>query len=414
MKRLHFVGIGGAGMAPLARLALGNGFMITGSDLAPNAKTAELEKHGVKVYGGHAAKNVAADTDMLVYSSAVSEDNPERAAALRLGIPQVRRGEFLAELAKRYRRVIAVSGAHGKSSTTALLAHILTTAGMHPGFLIGAEMTGVGGFAPGRDRDIFVTEVDESDGTHTFIRPALGLVPNIEEDHAWSVGGAEALMRNYATFGNNCARLIYRAGKQTDAVFRGHCNALRLDKMPETYLGFCGFQAANAFLAVTGAVELGVSRATAEAAARTFPGIARRMNVRRRSDELTIVEDYAHHPSEIAAALDLLRHEFPGYHLRVLIQPHRYARLEYFFDGFKRELARADSVLILPVFAAWSESGKVDSRDLAAAIPGARYLSGDWKTVAEAALPPLPDRKPLLLAVLGAGDVERVFEYFPR
>lgn len=410
MKRLHFVGIGGAGMAPLALLALENGFLVSGSDLVDGSKTAELRKHGITVRKGHAAENVAADVEMLVYSSAVPEDNPERAAASARGIPQIRRGEFLALLAGRYRRVAAVSGAHGKSSTTALLAHILDRVGAAPGFLIGAEMNGAGSFSPGRARELFITEVDESDGTHTFIHPALGLVPNIEEDHAWSVGGAAALLKNYETFGNNCRRLIYCAGPYPDRLFVRHPDALRLEHIPDDYLGFRGFQAANAFLAVAGAIELGVPREAAEQAARSFPGIGRRMNVRRASRELVIVEDYAHHPSEIAAALKLLRLKYPSHHLRVLIQPHRYARLEYFFDDFVRELTRADSVLVLPVFSAWSETGKLDSCDLAAAIPGAAYLSGSWEHIASASVVPVPGR-PLLLAVLGAGDIERVFEY---
>ena len=134
------------------------------------------------------------------------------------------------------------------------------------------------------------------------------------------------------------------------------------------------------------------------------------MNVRRSSEKLVVVEDYAHHPSEIAAAIRMLRFRYPEHHLRVLVQPHRYARLEYFFDGFVRELGKADSAMILPVFAAWSESGKVDSRDLADAIGGAVFLDGDWPEVARVAALPPPDGRPMVLAVLGAGDIERVFD----
>ena len=138
------------------------------------------------------------------------------------------------------------------------------------------------------------------------------------------------------------------------------------------------------------------------------------MSVHHDSPELTVIEDYAHHPSEIAAAIKLLRHRYPEHHLRVLIQPHRYARLEYFFDGFKDELAKADSVLVTPVFAAWSESGKVDGAALADALPNARYVAYGWKETARIAVtPPCPGR-PLLLAVLGAGDINQVFKYLPN
>ena len=410
---LHFVGIGGAGMAPLAQLALDSGYTVSGSDREANEKIAALIRRGVRVSIGHAAENLPSETSLLVYSSAISEDNPERAEAFRRKTPQIRRGEFLAELARSYRRVVAVSGAHGKSSTTAMLAHILTVTGERPAFLIGAEMTGYGSFSPGSGRDIFVTEVDESDGTHTFIRAELGLVPNIEEDHAWSVGGAAALMDNFATFGRHCNHLIYYPGEHTDRIFAKHPSAERLEETPDEYAGFFGFQAANARLAVAAAEYLGVPRDRSEAAVRTFPGLGRRMVVRYESPELTVVEDYAHHPSEISAAIRLLRHKYPQHHLRVLIQPHRYARLEYFFDGFKRELARADSVLVTPVFAAWSESGKVDGAALAAALPNAKYVSSGWQEIARnAVLPPCPAR-PLLLAVLGAGDIEQVFKYLP-
>ena len=138
------------------------------------------------------------------------------------------------------------------------------------------------------------------------------------------------------------------------------------------------------------------------------------MTVRYDSPELTVIEDYAHHPSEIAAAIHLLRRKYPDRHLRVLIQPHRYARLEYFFDGFKRELAEADSVLVTQVFAAWSESGKVDGATLADALPNATYAGSGWEETAKLAVAPPCPARPLLLAVLGAGDIEQVFKYLPN
>ena len=411
---LYFVGIGGAGMAPLALLAQHLGYHVSGSDRNSDAKIAELTARGIHVAIGHREDNLPHNTELVIYSSAIPMDNPERLAARRLRIPEKRRGEFLADLARHYRRVVAVSGAHGKSSTTALLAHILTVAGKSPAFLIGAEMNGCGSFSPGSGRDILVTEVDESDGTHTFIRAEAGLVPNIEEDHAWSVGGAENLFDNFRTVAAHCNHLIYYPGEHPDRIFAEHPSAERLEAPPDEYAGFFGFQAANARLAVAAAEYLGVPRDRAEAAARSFPGIGRRMVVHHDSPELTVVEDYAHHPSEIAAAIRLLRRKYPEHHLRVLIQPHRYARLEYFFDGFKTELAKADSVLVTPVFAAWSEPGKVDGAALAAALPNAEYVASDWKETARIAVAPPCPARPLLLAVLGAGDIDRVFKYLPN
>lgn len=412
-KKLFFVGIGGAGMAPLALLAKNAGCQVAGSDCASTPKTAFLQKKGITVNIGHSATNIASDTELLIFSSAVPADNPEREKAFKLGIPQLRRGEFLARIAADYKLVATISGSHGKSSITALLVHILISAGAAPGYLIGAEPNNGDAFSSGNGKNIFITEVDESDGTHTAIISDIGIVPNIEEDHAWSIGGAEQLMHNFATFGQNSRRLIYCAGENTDKLFTNHPNAMRLSKLPETYLGFYGFQAKNAALAVIAAEEFGISREVAESAARSFPGINRRMKLRHSSDNLIIVEDYAHHPSEIAAAITLLRNKYPGVHIRVLLQPHRYARLEYFFEGFKKELAKADSVLILPVFAAWCESGKVDAATLCSALDKAKYLNGTWQEVAHDALIPPAGDKPLLLAVLGAGDINEVFNYLP-
>ena len=185
MKRLHFIGIGGAGMAPLARLALEAGFQVRGSDSAFSPKAEALRPLGAVIFTGHRPEQLSPDTDLVVYSSAVGPENCERRRAAELGIPQLRRGEFLGQFASRYKKVAAVSGSHGKSSTTAMLVTILEKCGLAPGFLIGAARCEGESALPG-DGDIFVTEVDESDGTHTCIRSFLGIVPNIAGDHEWS------------------------------------------------------------------------------------------------------------------------------------------------------------------------------------------------------------------------------------
>ena len=208
MRKLHFIGIGGAGMAPLAAIMLQRGAAVSGSDRERNAKTDRLAAAGATIHIGHRAEQLPPDAELVVYSSAVASDNPERREALRRGIPELRRGEFLARLAASYRRTAAVSGSHGKTSVTAMLVHILTRCGRRPGFLIGAAMQdGSPGADAGRGDDLFITEVDESDGTHTLIHPELGIVPNVDDDHSWSVGGEEALHRNFRTFAENCRRL---------------------------------------------------------------------------------------------------------------------------------------------------------------------------------------------------------------
>lgn len=343
MRKLHFIGIGGAGMAPLAAIMLQRGAAVSGSDRERNAKTDRLAAAGATIHIGHRAEQLPPDAELVVYSSAVASDNPERREALRRGIPELRRGEFLARLAASYRRTAAVSGSHGKTSVTAMLVHILTRCGRRPGFLIGAAMQdGSPGADAGRGDDLFITEVDESDGTHTLIHPELGIVPNVDDDHSWSVGGEEALHRNFRTFAENCRRLLYWGAPLPDLLFTGHPGAVRLDRPAAERPGdrWFGYQKWNATLAVRAAVEFGVGEAEAWGALDTFAGAARRMRVRFESDRLTVVEDYAHHPAELAGSLDWLRHRYPGRHLRVLFQPHRYARLESIFPALSKNFKK--------------------------------------------------------------------------
>ena len=406
MKSLYFVGIGGAGMAPLARIALQRGLRVAGSDRELSDKTAELARMGAAVCAGHRAEQLPGDCDLLIYSSAVPEDNPERAAARSRGIPEMRRGEFLARIAAQYPVSVAVSGSHGKTSTTAMLVWILRRCGRAPGYLIGGTVPHLASGEAG-DGTVFVTEADESDGTHTLLHPSVGIIPNIEDDHAWSVGGRDRLFANFRTFAANCGRAIY-TGKAL-ANFFGRPGITFDADGPESFSGFLKF---DAQLAAAGAEALGIPRTQAYAALADFPGVARRMTVRYDAGGLAVVEDYAHHPTEVAASLALLRERYPGRHLRVLFQPHRYARLARYFDRFAEELRAADSVVIAPVFAAWSESGPVGSAELAEAVgPRAVSCAGPWDAVAAAAL--AEPARPMVLAVLGAGDIERVFRFLP-
>ena len=408
-RKLHFVGIGGAGMAPLALLCAVSGREVSGSD---NGKiNAELGQNGVRVYSGHAAENFDCGTEMLVYSSAVPADNPERLEAARHGVPQLCRGAALAAFVLDYRRSVAVSGAHGKSSITALTAHILNVCGFSPGFMIGAQFNGRKNYSPGNG-DIFVTEADESDGTHTLLAPYCAVIPNYDPDHAWSVGGREQLEKNFTLFALKSQHVICYRTPETERFCAGHPSVQMLDLPGEdfSYAGFYGYEALNAFIAVRCCMFLGCSKEDAEKAAESFPGIARRMTCRCCRDEFTVMEDYAHHPTEVRNSLALLRRKYPQHHLRVLFQPHRYARLEMFFEDFVVELANCDSLFIAPVFAAWSEHGSVNSEMLASRC-NAVCVSNDWqKTAEQISLPPADGRR-LLLAVLGAGDVNAVFEY---
>ena len=403
MKKIHFIGIGGAGMAPLAQLAVGAGITVSGSDSAISAKAESLKKLGATVFCGHRAEQLPSDAELVVYSSAVTEENPERRRAAELGIPQLRRGEFLGEFSRRYKRVTAVSGSHGKSSITAMLCTILEYCSCDPGALVGAARN-QGSSALSGNGDIFVTEVDESDGTHTCVTPFLGIVPKIDEDHEWSLGGAEALKENFRTFGRNCKKLLIADTPELNGFFENH-PALSKAPQPDAFAGFYGFMAKNAALAVHGAVMLGVPYEKAVEAVSTFTGIERRMGVLSQKDELIYLEDYAHHPTEVRNSIELVRKLYPGKELHVVFQPHRYARLERFFEGFCKELAQADKVIVTPVFAAWCETGEVNSNSLCEKIANAEYCGLPWKELA-GQLKKMSGNKTVLL--LGAGDISEL------
>ena len=403
MKKLHFIGIGGAGMAPLAKLALEAGFAVRGSDSAPSPKAEALRALGAEVFTGHRAEQVACGTDLIVYSSAVDETNCERRRGAELGILQMRRGEFLGEFVRRYKRVAAVSGSHGKSSTTAMLVTILEKCGLKPGALIGAARL-EGESALSGDGDIFVTEVDESDGTHTCVRPFLGIVPNIDGDHEWSVGGPAALEANFRTFGANSGNLLIAGTPELRRFYADHPR-LREAEQPDSFAGFSGFMARNAALAVRAAELLGVPYAQGAEAVKSYAGIERRMGILARRNGIIFMEDYAHHPTEVRASIELVRRLHPGRKLHVVFQPHRYARLERFFRDFVRELKAADKVTVLPVFAAWCEKGAVDSAALARELPGGVFRDLPWEQLACDLEKEAPETVVLLL---GAGDISQL------
>ena len=410
-KKIHFIGIGGAGMAPQAAICLQSGYTVSGSDRENSEKLSNLAKAGARVFVGHREENLPGDTDIVVYSSAVPPENPERKRAERLQIPQLRRGEFLARIAAGYSVPVAVSGTHGKSSITAMLVHILKKAGMLPGYMIGAELTdGLPPSNAGKSNRIFVTEADESDATHTLLHPAIGIVPNVESDHAWSVGGEAALYENFRTFARNSKTLIYMASPRTDALFACHPNAVRVENEGENdrFGRWFGFQAWNARLAVEAAIELGLSRKKAMNLLDDFKGVSRRLTVRKESDGQTVIEDYAHHPTEVKNAINWLKNAYGEKILHVVFQPHRYARLQMYIDELAEALRPADKVYVAPVFAAWSENGPVDSSHLAQKIGNhAVAVSADFPALAQK----VKQEKPDVIAVIGAGDINALLQH---
>ncbi|MEI8079267.1 MAG: Mur ligase domain-containing protein, partial [bacterium] len=219
---VHFIGIGGVGMSGLATILLQRGVPVSGSDEAESPVLERLARLGATIATGHAVANVPAGTARVVYSSAVQPDNPELREAVRRGLPVCRRGEFLARLAEQYATVVAVGGSHGKTSTTAMIAHILRTAGHRPGFLIGGEMPGWPAPAAAGAGQILVTEVDESDGTQALLRSSHAVVTNVDDDHCWSLGGVTALEQCFSEFADRAQHLFTWQDATTTRLFAAH------------------------------------------------------------------------------------------------------------------------------------------------------------------------------------------------
>ena len=409
-RSVHIVGCCGAGCAPLARILLEKGFRVSGSDLLDNAAAGSLRRHGARIMpAGHRVENLPPGNDglLVVRTSAAGPDNPEVAEAMRRGLPVLRRGEALAITADSCVRPVAVSGSHGKTSVSAMLAWVLRELGANPGYMIGGSVTGWESAGAAGDGDLFITEADESDGTHALLRPHLGIVTNVEDDHAWSLGGFEALERNFRTFAEQSETLLYCASEETDRLFQDHPNAVRLelDDPPEGFLpGFGRFQRLDGAIAVKAAELLGFDPAEAEKTLRGFPGVERRLSVRW-NGAVTVIEDYAHHPTELRESIRSLRELYPGRRLVILFQPHRHARLERYFDVFAAELKKADRVFVTPVFAAWTGGGKRSAAELAAAA-GGTALAGTWDEMGAQAGAGLKSGD--VTAIIGAGDLPKI------
>lgn len=398
--RVHFIGCEGAGTKPLRRIFDELDFHTSGSDLT---------------LCGHAAENLpdtpSGEQLLVIYSSAVAPDNPELTAARARGARCLLRGEALGLAAQLFPCVIAVSGSHGKTSVTAMIVHILQQAGLAPGFLIGGKIQGGGISGSAGAGKIFVCEADESDGTHTAIRSTLAVVTNVEDDHVWNFASPECLIRNFRQFAGQGKKLLAPAMP----MFADHPAHIRIQEPAEIekdsrFRTFAHYAKMDLEIAVEAVTELGLlTREAALAAAASFPGVARRMELHGSNGDFILYEDYAHHPTELAESLQSFRRLFPDRKLKVVFQPHRYARLERYFRDFTQVLQQTDKVFIAPVFAAWTASGKMNSRQLAEAVgTQAILLSGDWPEMARQVCADV--RKGDMIAVVGAGDVQEIIK----
>jgi UDP-N-acetylmuramate--alanine ligase len=383
-QHLHFAGIGGIGMSGIAEVLLNLGYTISGSDLKLSPTTDRLAQLGARIYEGHNAENVAG-AKALVVSSAVEESNPEVQEARRLQIPVIPRGELLAEL-MRLKYGIAVAGSHGKTTTTSMIATILSHAGVDPTVVVGGKVAAMGGTnARVGKSDFLVVEADESDGSFLKLSPIFAIVTNIDRehlDHYSEIGAIRAafiefvnkvpfygaailclddenvqsilpsVKRRTITYGRN-SQADYQPGVQESADFHS-CFTLRsrTADLGEFYLNIAGeHNILNATAAIAVALELHVAPDLIREGLRRFTGVGRRFEVRGVANGVTVVDDYGHHPTEIRATLAAAKSCCRG-KMHVLFQPHRYTRTFHLLDDFARAFHQADRVLVLDIYAA--------------------------------------------------------------
>ncbi len=417
-QSVHFIGIGGVGMFGIALILLDLGVGVTGSDSVDSDNLEQLRARGVLAKVGHDAVNLG-QVDAVVYSSAVPSDNPELRMARDRGLACYRRGRFLAVLAGCFETVVAVAGSHGKTTTTAMITHILKTVRRQPGYLVGGSV--VGWHSPasaGAGRRLLITEVDESDATQADMRSHCAVVLNIEDDHCWSVGGEAALHQCFVRFAQAGTNLLAWSSPSTRQLLGDHPLPRFLSEA-DIPTGLTVPQPGhhnriNATVALAVAEQLGVKPAAAIAALKEFPGVQRRMSLRYQTPggEFLIVEDYAHHPTELKATMQAVRQRWPQHHLTVIMQPHRFERVKRYAEQFRLLLEKADAAVVFRPFSAWVTDEEIaDPAVITAgldAVPSCYWdgnLSGLARKATELAAP-APEVGRIFL-VVGAGDVNQ-------
>jgi UDP-N-acetylmuramate--alanine ligase len=408
INTIHFVGIGGSGMSGIAEVLLSLGYAVQGSDARASAVTERLSSLGARISIGHAAANIEG-ADVIVASGAVPRGNPEVEAALGRRIPVVSRAEMLGEL-MRFRYSIAVAGTHGKTTTTSLLASILSEGGEDPTFVIGGRLkAAASGAQLGRGRYL-VAEADESDASFTHLQPLIAIVTNIDNDHLVTHGGDFGLLKqSFVDFLHNLpfyglavlgvddaevrsvmgevARPILSYGLEATADVRG--NNLRHDGLKTHFqvaraggaplavtLNLPGtHNVRNALAAIAVATELGIGDAAIQRALATFQGVDRRLqhiaDVVTSAGRITIVDDYGHHPTEVGATLEAVRQGYAGRRVVLAFQPHRYTRTRDLIDDFGKVLSLADVLLVTEVYAAGETPiAGADGRAICRAVRG--------------------------------------------
>ena len=436
MRKIHFVGIGGAGMSGIAEVVVNLGYQVSGSDLKESRVTRRLARLGVEIKVGHRQQNVTG-VDAVVISSAVSESNSEVAAAREQRIPVVPRAEMLAEL-MRFHHGIAVAGTHGKTTATSLIASILAEGGLDPTFVIGGLLNSAGANSRLGSSKYLVAEADESDASFLYLQPMMAVVTNIDADHMSTYGGDfDRLRGTFVEFLHHLpfygltvlciddeeirgllpelTRPVCSYGFSKDADLQA-VNMTQQGIKSSYTLRQQGYEdlpislnlpgrhnVLNSLAAIAVARELGVEDEAVQRALEGFQGIGRRFQVTDRCQtevgEIMLVDDYAHHPKEVAATLAAVREGWPGRRLLLAFQPHRYSRTQEQFEDFVQVLSSVDRLVLSEVFAAGEEPiAGADGRALCGAIRARGQVNPVF-------VDPITDLPGLLKGLIQADDI---------
>ncbi len=429
-QHIYMIGIKGVGMTGLAQILQGHGKSVSGSDTAEEFFTEDvLKKLGIPYEEGFTAANVPQDSDLVIYATAYPTDHLERAEAARRAIPQLSYPEALAEVTQG-KKLIAVCGSHGKTTTTAMLGQALEALGMDPTVLVGSRVNAWGTNARVGKSDLFVLEADEYQNKLKYLNPAGVLITNVDWDHPDFFPTPESYRDAFAQFAKRVSPTGWIVANKNDPESQGALAGASAsvhwfspdDPMPEALMPvIVGAQnRANANAALMALSCLGVESAEAATALSSFRGTSRRMEVKGRVGTLTVIDDYAHHPTEIEATISALRGQFPGSQVSVLFQPHTFSRTETFLDDFISALSKADEAFVTDIYGSAREKvGTVDGKALAAAFRNGsdHYVPFDKaaETLEAKLLASVAAKRSLasaatIFVTMGAGDVWKVGE----
>lgn len=444
---IHFIGIGGISMSGLAEILLEENFTVSGSDAKRSGLTDQLEAGGAKIFYGQRASNIEPGTDLVVYTAAIHEDNPELAATRAAGIPTLTRAELLGQIMDNYSRSIAIAGTHGKTTTTSIVSQILLAADMDPTISVGGMLDAIGGNIRVGKSDLFVTEACEYTNSFLNFRPKYNLILNIEEDHLDFFKDIDDIRHSFREFAKNTAPdgviILHGSIERHEEITEGlpvkvrtygfdssndfHATELTYDEQGcasfEAYEGTASLgrftlsipgehNALNALAAIALAVEMKIPVSSILKGVSAFHGTKRRFEKKGELGGITIIDDYAHHPTEIKATLQAARN-YPHNRIICVFQPHTYTRTRAFLEEFAAALSLADVVVLADIYAAREtdtlgiSSGDIQSRLKEAGTTA--YYFHSFDEIENFLLKKCINGD--LLITMGAGDVVNIGEH---